>query len=224
MTRRLADRMLLACAPAAAEGVIRSLSRLMRLEVVGEEALQPLLMNNQAVIYAFWHDQLLMMIKGYSGGKNVRILISASKDGELIARTMGRFGFATVRGSSNRGATESLKQMLRLAKSGTSLALTPDGPKGPRHQLKPGVAQIACRSGCPVVPVAFACSHGYRFGSWDRFLLPFPWARGVYSYGEPLTCSAAESVEDFMGRVQLAMEENQRVAAARLDDYGLSSV
>jgi lysophospholipid acyltransferase (LPLAT)-like uncharacterized protein len=224
MKTRLTDRMLLAFAPVAAEGVIRSLSRLMRLEVIGEETFQPLLDKKQAVIYAFWHDQLLMMVKAYRGEKNVRILISASRDGELIARTMGRFGFATVRGSSNRGATESLKQMLRLAKSGTSLIVTPDGPTGPRHQLKAGVAQVACRSGCPVVPLAFVCSHGYRFGSWDRFLLPFPWARGVYSFGKPLSCSAGESVQGFMARVQLAMDENQRVAAARLDDYGLSTV
>ncbi len=221
---RLAERLLMTLAPVLAAAVIRGIYRLMRIEFVGEGHPLQLVAEGRPAIYAFWHDQLLMMIKGYRGDRNVRILISASRDGELIARTMGRFGYATVRGSSNRGATESLRHMLRLAKAGISLAVTPDGPKGPRHQLKPGVAQIACRSNLPVVPLAFACSRGYRFGSWDRFLLPFPWARGVYAYGAPLSCGADESVEEFMLRVQSAMEENQRIAAARLDDYGLSTV
>ncbi len=221
---RLADRFLLSFAPLLAWAVIGVFYRLMRIEFVGKEHPLRLKADNQPAVYAFWHDQLLMMIKGYLGDRNVRILISASKDGELIARTMGRFGYTTVRGSSNRGATESLKQMLRLAKAGTSLAVTPDGPKGPRHQLKPGVAQVACRSGLPVVPLAFVCSHGYRFRSWDRFLLPFPWARGVYAYGAPLSCADGESIEEFMVRIQAAMDENQRFAAARLDDYGLSTV
>ncbi|MCK4536394.1 MAG: lysophospholipid acyltransferase family protein [Desulfuromonadales bacterium] len=221
---RLVDRMLLSLAPLVAEGVIRGLYRLMRTEVIGTEHPLRLVSEKQPAIYATWHDQLLMMTKVYCGDKNVQILISASRDGELIARTMARFGRGTVRGSSNRGASEALRQMLRLARTDTSLAITPDGPKGPRHQLKSGVAVVACRSGRPVVPLAFVCSHGHRFHSWDRFLLPYPWARGVFSYGAPLYHSPGESIEDFMNRVQLAMEQNQRIAAARLDDYGLSTV
>ena len=221
---RVADRILLAFVPVAAESIIRGLSRLIRTEVLGEEHPLRLVADGQPAIYAFWHDQLLLMIKAYRGKSRLRILISASKDGELIARTMARFKFETVRGSSHRGGKEALKEMIALGRSGTSLAITPDGPKGPRHQLKPGVAQIACRSGLPVVPVAFVCSHGYRFGSWDRFLLPYPWARGIYSYGPPIYCSAGESVADFMKRVEQAMDDNQQTAAARLDDYGLSTV
>lgn len=220
----VADRLLLAIVPAVAGSIIRGFSWLMRTEVLGEEHPLRLASDGQPAIYAFWHDQLLLMIKAYRGDGNLRILISASKDGELIARTMARFNVETVRGSSHRGGKEALKEMIALGKGGVSLAITPDGPKGPRRQLKPGVAQIACRSGLPVVPVAFSCSHGYRFGSWDRFLLPYPWARGIYSYGPPLYCSSGESVADFMKRVQQAMDNNQQTAAARLDDYGLSTV
>lgn len=218
------EKILLHCGPLLAEKVIRLLYRSMRIEVLGWEPVGRILSEGQPVIIAFWHDQLLMMIKGYPGDRNLRILISASKDGELIAKTMARFGFVSVRGSSNRGGSEALKQMLRLIKTRTSLAITPDGPKGPRHSLKPGVAQVALRSGRPVVPLAFACSRGYRFRSWDRFLLPYPFSHGVYSYGEPVYNREGENAEEFMNRLQTAMDDNLRAATNRLEEHGLSAV
>jgi len=222
--RRWPDKVLLWFAPTVAAVLIKLLARLMRTEILGGEHPSQLVAANQPAIYALWHDQLLMMVAGYLGARDVQILISASKDGELIARTMACFGLGAVRGSSSRGAAGALKQMLKLARTGRSLAITPDGPKGPRHQLKSGVVAVASRSGLPIVPLAFACSHGYRFQSWDRFLLPYPWARGVFSYGAPLYHSPEESVEEFMMRVEAAMENNQHIATTRLDDYGLSTV
>lgn len=222
--KRFGEAILLGLAPLFAEIVIRLLYRSMRIEVIGWEPVGKLLAESEPVIISFWHDQLLMMIKGYRGDRNLRILISASKDGELIAKTMARFGFTAVRGSSNRGGSEALKQMLRLIRTRTSLAITPDGPKGPRHHLKPGVAQVAMRSGRPVVPLAFVCSRGRRFRSWDRFLLPYPFARGVYSYGEPVYNRTGEGAEEFMNRLQAAMDENLRAATSHLEEHGLSAV
>jgi lysophospholipid acyltransferase (LPLAT)-like uncharacterized protein len=224
MSKRFSDRLLLSAAPWLAGAVIRMLYRIMRIEILGAEYPRQLVAENKPAIYVFWHDQLLMMVKGYLGDRQIRILISASQDGELIARTMSQFGFEAVRGSSNRGAAAALKEMLRLVKSTSSLAITPDGPKGPRHVIKPGVVQVACRSGRPVVPMAFVCSHGHRFGSWDRFLLPYPWGRGVYAYGRPLYCMPEESSEDFQDRVECAMNGNLRRAAVHLETYGLSAV
>lgn len=221
---RFGEKLLLGLGPPLAEIIIRLLYRSMRIEVIGWEPVGRVLAKKEPIIIAFWHDQLLMMIKGYPGERNLRVLISASKDGELISKTMGRFGFASVRGSSTRGGSEALKQMLRLIRTNNSIAITPDGPKGPRHRLKPGVAQVALRSGCPVVPMAFACSRGHRFRSWDRFLLPFPLAYGVYSYGEPVYNRTGESAEEFMSRVQSAMDKNLRVAVSRLEEHGLSAV
>ncbi|RMF44963.1 MAG: DUF374 domain-containing protein, partial [Deltaproteobacteria bacterium] len=177
---RMADRLLLALAPPLAAVLIRGLHAVMRTEIIGDEPLRKLWQRGENVILAFWHDQLLLMALGYRG-PGARILISQSKDGELIARVMKRLGHEAVRGSSSRGGREAFREMMKLAQEPVDIVFTPDGPRGPRHQLKDGVVQLARMTGRPVVPMAFVVSRGHRFGSWDRFLLPFPFSRGVYS-------------------------------------------
>jgi len=221
--RRIGDWLLLNLAPALAAGIIRLLRRSLRVEFLGEEPLQRLWRGGERVILTFWHDQLLLMIGGYRG-KAARILISASKDGELIARTMRRFGQDAVRGSSSRGGGSALRALVKLSRQPVDLVITPDGPKGPRHEVKDGVVQLARLTRRPVVPMAFACSRGHRFRSWDRFLLPYPFGRAVYSFGEPLTAEADEEPEEFRRRLQMAMEENERRARARLEEHGVSAV
>lgn len=223
MGRKFSDRLLLAVAPRLAFVIIELLSRTMRIEVIGEERPRDLWGVGRHVILAFWHDQLFLMTKGYRG-PGAKILISASTDGELIARTMHCFGFGAIRGSSSRGGRKAFRELLGMASEPVDLVLTPDGPKGPRHQVKDGVVQLARLSARPVVPLAFACSRGHRFASWDRFLLPYPFARGVFSYGEPLYFGETDTPESFRARVQQAMDDNTLAACARLKDYGLSAV
>jgi lysophospholipid acyltransferase (LPLAT)-like uncharacterized protein len=223
MNQSLGDRILLAVAPFLAAWVIRLLQSLMRIEYVGEERLRCCWEKGEHVILAFWHDQLLLMVTGYRG-PGAKILISASKDGELIARTMRYFGQGAVRGSSTRGGRAAFKAMLALAKEPFDLVFTPDGPKGPRHTIKEGVVQLARLTGRPVIPMAFACSRGHRFASWDRFLLPFPFSRGVFSFGAAVHHDAGESPAEFQARLQQAMEENDRRARARLEEQGVSAV
>jgi lysophospholipid acyltransferase (LPLAT)-like uncharacterized protein len=220
---RLFSERLLPLAPPLAAGVIRLLRSLMRIEFVGEELLRTFWEKREHVILSFWHDQLLLMVTGYRG-PGAKILISASKDGELIARTMRYFGQGAVRGSSTRGGRSAFKAMLELAKEPFDLVFTPDGPKGPRHTIKEGVVQLARLTGRPVLPMAFACSRGHRFASWDRFLLPFPFSRGVFSFGPAVHYESGESPADFQARLQQAMEENDRRARARLEEQGVSAV
>ncbi len=163
------------------------------------------------------------MAKAYRG-PGAKILISASKDGELIARTMQYFGQGAVRGSSSRGGRAAFRALIVQAREPVDLVITPDGPKGPRHQLKEGVVQLTRLTGRPVIPMAFACSRGHRFGSWDRFLFPFPFARGVFAYGAPVHWMAEESPVSFQSRLQQAMEETERRARARLEKHGISPV
>lgn len=209
--------------PWLAAGLIRLLRRLIRCETIGLEQVRPLWAKGERVIIAFWHDQLLLMAPGYQG-PGTRILISQSKDGELIARTMEFLGQGAVRGSSSRGGPRALREMARLATGAYDLAITPDGPRGPRHAAKEGVAQLARLARRPVVPMAFVASRGHRFASWDRFLLPYPWSRGVYAYGEPLVCGKDEEPEAFLARVQQGLEDNTRRAEARLEEHGVSAV
>lgn len=220
---RFLDKMLLGLAPRAAAWVIRLLHSSMRCEIHGDEGVRACWEAGEHVIFAFWHDQLLLMVKGYRG-PGAKMLISASKDGELIARTMHCFGLGTIRGSSSRRGREAFRAMVELGRQPCDLGITPDGPKGPRHQLKPGVAELARLTGRAVVPLAFAASRGYRFASWDRFLLPYPFTRGVYRYGEPIRPVAGEEREAFLQRLQTAMDENDRQARACLEEFGVPAV
>lgn len=223
MKSRLGKFLLLNVIPPLAAGFIRLLRRLLRVEVIGTETVDGFSAKGEHVILAFWHDQLLLMVTGYRGA-GARILISPSQDGELIARTMGYFGQGAVRGSSSRGGRAAFKELLQLAEQPYDLVFTPDGPKGPRHQLKPGVAQLARLSGRPVIPMAFACSRGHRFASWDRFLLPYPLARGVFAFGEPLYCGKGGDAEVFAQQLQAAMAATNQRARQRLEDHGVSAV
>lgn len=223
MANRVVDRLLLNLVPPLAAGIIRLLHRSMRMETIGEEHPRQFWDSGQAVILPFWHEQLLLMVKGYRG-PGARTLISASKDGELLARTMQRFGYDAVRGSSNRGGRKAFRELVELGRQPFDLVITPDGPKGPRQKVKDGVVQLARLSGRPVIPMAFACSRGHRFGSWDRFLLPYPFSRGVYAFGEPLLFGKGEDADQFRARLEEAMNENVRRACARLEKHGVSAV
>ena len=223
MKSKLTDRLLLAIAPSFAVVLIRILHFFLRTEIIGEENLRSFWKKDETVILSTWHDQLLMMINAYHG-PGARILISHSKDGELIARTMEKFGQGAVRGSSSRGGRGAFRELVNLAKMPYDIGITPDGPKGPRHKVKPGVVQLARVTGRPIVPFAFACSNGHRFKSWDRFLLPYPWGRAVYHVGKPLSAHQNEPQEDFQSRVQQAMDANTHKAGEYLKQYDLSAV
>jgi lysophospholipid acyltransferase (LPLAT)-like uncharacterized protein len=221
--KRVLDKLMLAFLPWLAAGLIRVIYRCLKKEVFNGEILEDLWARGQQVILVSWHDQLLLMPPFYRG-PGATILISQSRDGELIARTVAHFSLDAVRGSSSRGGREALREMIALAAQPLDLALTPDGPKGPRHEVKFGVIQLARASGRPIVPLAFACSHGHRFRSWDRFLLPYPWGRAVYQVGRPLLPQPNESAEDLQRRVQQAMTDNTRAAAEALKRYDLTAV
>jgi hypothetical protein len=219
----LGDRLLLTCLPWLAARLIRLLFASLRSEIIGAEAVGALWNAKHPVILVCWHDQLMMMPFGYRGPA-AKGLISASRDGEYLVKTIAHLGFGAVRGSSTRGGRAAFREMLAMANDPVDLAMTPDGPKGPRHEVKEGVAQLARLSGRPVVPMAFVCSRGHRFASWDRFLLPYPFGRAVYAFGEPLYYDRAESVEQFRLRVKTAMDANVCRAEERLKIYDLSAV
>lgn len=156
----------------------------MRYETHGHEAVDALYRAGHHAILAFWHGQQLMMLFGYRG-TGTHALISQHGDGEIIARIVARFGHKAVRGSSTRGGAGALRALIKLGRSGQDVAVTPDGPKGPRQVVKLGVIQMAKASGLPIVPMIFACSKKL-FASWDRFMVPYPFSRGLFLYGSPL--------------------------------------
>jgi lysophospholipid acyltransferase (LPLAT)-like uncharacterized protein len=112
--------------------------------------------------------------------------VSRSKDGEWTARLFTKLGAETVRGSTSRGGATALRGLVRAAKEGKDLAITPDGPRGPAERVQPGAVALARLSGRPLLPVAFACRPCLRAGSWDRMIVPLPFGRGLFEYGEAL--------------------------------------
>jgi len=136
-------------------------------------------------IYAAWHGRLALMPWLY-GQRDLHVLISRSRDGEIVAALIRRFGFVPVRGSSSRGGAQGFRALLRALAAGHSVGVVPDGPRGPREVVKPGIVGLARLSGAAVVPVAVGASSEWRLGSWDEFRIPRPFARCVVRFGESI--------------------------------------
>ena len=220
---KFVDRLLAGTVPIIAAFLMRLLYRTLRVDIINEASVRERWDRGENFFLIFWHEHILMMVTAYSG-PGVKLLISRSKDGELLAKTMKRFGHDSVRGSSSRGGRAAFRELLGVTKQKADIAMTPDGPRGPRRELKDGILQLAKASGRGVVPVAFVCSRGHRFNSWDHFVCPYPFARAVYAYGEPVYYHEHEDIEHFRDRLIAAINENERQAMIRLESYGLSAI
>ncbi len=136
-------------------------------------------------IYIFWHENLLLPLYHY-GRADIWVLISQHADGQLITEVCRHLRFRTVAGSTTRGGVQAVRHMLRLSDHG-HLAITPDGPRGPRRELQPGLIYLASRTGLPIVPLGIGYDRPWRMKSWDRFALPRPFRRGRCVTAEPIT-------------------------------------
>lgn len=179
----------------------------------------------ERLIYAFWHESFLAPAKIRAP---VKVLISQSADGELIAQICQHLGLGTIRGSSKRGGAQALLQLLRDGEN-MHLALTPDGPRGPRRQVKTGVVLLASLSGLPVVPLGVGFTRAWRFNSWDRFALPRPFSTVVGVLGEPLVIppdldhagierERRRIEEAMLAATQAAEQWAEEIVAGRRDD------
>ena len=191
--------------------VVRLLYATMRIRVVGGEYPRPMHERGEGIIVVFWHSRLLMCPFAYTG-KDMNVLISSHGDGELIANVMKGFGFRLVRGSSSKRGTEAVRELVKLGHKNSDLAITPDGPRGPAEVVKQGVAHVARITGRPVLPLAFASSRSKRYNSWDRFLLPYPFSRGVFVWSKPLYYCKGESLDAFRLRIEEALRDTTRRA------------
>jgi hypothetical protein len=201
-----------------AAGFIRALRATVRLRHHGDAAVRAMETRGEHFILAFWHRHLLLMPYAYRG-RRISVLVSQSRDGELIARTVARFGIDASRGSSSRGGAQGMRSLLRKAAEGYDLAFTPDGPRGPAEVVQPGVILAAAATGWPVQPVALAATRCKRLRSWDRFVVPFPLSTVHFVYGEPLTVARrtdpAEGAAALAGRLAAAETEAERLAGNR---------
>ncbi len=206
--------------PRLAALLIRALRFTMRIRCAGREPLDAWRAAGGRYIHAFWHGDLLLMPYAYAGGR-IAILISEHRDGEHIARTMERFGHRSVRGSTTSGGAAALRAAVRMARDGYDLGFTPDGPRGPRHRAQIGVVAASRMTGLPIVPVGFSARPARRLGSWDGFIVPWPFSRGVFVYGEPLRVppeARGEALERARLQVESALAECARKASEMAGD------
>lgn len=173
------------------------------------------------VLYAFPHGLLLPLTYAFRD-RATWVLVSQSRDGEIIARILERLGFRTARGSSTRGGERAVLQLAARGREGFDLAVTPDGPRGPRGSVAPGAVIVSARAGAPIVPLGVASRPAWNARSWDRFLVPPPFARVWVVYHDPIVVPADGTAEpeDLDRRLAAAMaaaeEEAQRYAGGEV--------
>jgi len=180
-------------------GFYRVWARTLRLQVEDPNGVVALV-RDRPVIFAIWHNRLLMLPRVFDPcfpGRQSYGLISASGDGDLIANFIERSGYGTIRGSSSRKGVIALRQLVEtLAKDGNVL-VTPDGPRGPVYQVSQGIVFLAQKSGAPVVPIHMEYSKCWRLKSWDRFVVPRPFTKLRAVFGAPIAVPPLESAEQF---------------------------
>jgi lysophospholipid acyltransferase (LPLAT)-like uncharacterized protein len=151
-------------------------------------------------IGALWHNRLLIfpfVLRRFFSKRHGAALISASRDGELLADAVKRFGYDVVRGSTSRLGTSAILQLADLLASGRDVVITPDGPRGPAYELGPGIIFLAQKSGAAVVPVNMEYSSCWRIKSWDRFIVPRPFAKVRVIIGQPHRVKATSTDKEF---------------------------
>ncbi|MCS7078983.1 MAG: lysophospholipid acyltransferase family protein [Chloracidobacterium sp.] len=137
------------------------------------------------IIYTFWHNQILAATLFFQR-RGIVVMTSLSRDGDIIAEVIRRFGFGVARGSATRGSVGALKAMVKAIRRGADAAFTIDGPKGPRYRAKDGAAMLASLSGAPIQPVCIVTERYWTLKTWDRFRVPKPFTVGRVFYGRPI--------------------------------------
>ncbi len=170
-------------------------------------------------IVAFWHGHLLMIPSQYKSVWRRRkrvpyVLISQHGDGRLIATAVGLLGFKSVAGSSTRGGRRALLELIRRGRAGSDIGFTPDGPRGPRHFCKEGIAVLAKKTGMPIYPFAYSVNRKWQLRSWDGMIIPKPFSKGIVVVGEPVHVAEDEEQESARQRIQEALDEVTRQADA----------
>lgn len=189
--------------------VIAILSRLVRWSRVVPKDIDQ---QSASLIISFWHGRLIMMPYLYLSLRGARkqpayMLISQHGDGRIIALACRLLGIRSVAGSSSRGGLRALRELLKLAENGSDIGFTPDGPRGPRYEVKEGVVTAALKSGCAVLPCTYSAEKRWVLRSWDGMIIPKPFSRGVFLVGEPIKINPQDDPEVARLNIQSALNE-----------------
>ena len=202
--------------------VLRALGATWRVRVSGRESLLSRPTAAPRVVYTLWHGQMLPIL--FAHQQRTGVLISEHRDGEIIAGVVSAFGFFGIRGSTTRGGARALLACVQALHDGADVAITPDGPRGPRYSYAPGALVVAFRARAMVVPIVAHVDRCWQLSSWDGFVIPKPFARVTIRYGAPEPVTASDVRDASAQTVHFAARMQREVAAVEHDARDASTV
>jgi lysophospholipid acyltransferase (LPLAT)-like uncharacterized protein len=190
-------------------GLIKLIGKSLRFEVEGLESLQKIEQNGKIPIYATWHNRIFLSI-WFLRNRGIVVITSQSFEGEYIARSIQRFGFGAVRGSSTRGGVGALVKMIKLMRKNLPMCFTVDGPQGARYVAKTGAVLLAKKTGNPILPILVEPQKFWTINSWDKLQIPKPFTRARVFFAEPI--SVEEDADETV------IENKRRELQQKLDE------
>ncbi len=212
------DRLLVGLVSAVGPAVVRLLGATWRVRKVNAGVVDAIRESGRPAVYAFWHCYILPL--GYTHrDRGIVVLSSWHRDGEISRRMMEALGFMVERGSTTRGSVRGLIRMVGRAREGRDVAVSPDGPKGPARVAQTGVAFLALKAGGLLLPVAVGADRFRRLSSWDRFMVPSPFARVVVLYGDSIGVADNDDLGAVTAALAVELERlSERAQAIALGD------
>lgn len=199
------------CLSAALVGLVGAVCRTLRLTVEGEEGAARAIAEHGGAIFVTWHGRTLLPAWRLRR-RGWWVLVSLSRDGDIQAENFRRFGFRVIRGSTGRRGVAATREILAALADGGVLAFTPDGPRGPTRVVQEGVVYFAQRSGKPIIPGGVSAWPRWQLSTWDRYLIPCPFSRAHWVYGEPILVGPDEEVQAVCQRIGAAIDALERRA------------
>ena len=185
---------------------------------INKKYVENLWKKNESFILCFWHGRLLMMPLSWNKEKKINVLISAHSDGQLLSKTVKYFNIETITGSSSKGGSEAIRNIIKSLKSGISIGMTPDGPRGPRMKVNSAIIKIASLTGHKIVPLSYSVKKKFFLNSWDKFLVALPFGKGCFIWGKPIKIKKNISTNEDL-KLSKILENNLLKLTKKADRY-----
>ena len=185
---------------------------------INKKYVENLWKKNEAFILCFWHGRLLMMPLSWNKKKKINVLISTHSDGQLLSKTVKHFNIETITGSSSKGGSEAIRNIIKSLKSGISIGMTPDGPRGPRMKVNSAIIKIASLTGHKIVPLSYSVKKKFFLNSWDKFLVALPFGKGCFIWGKPIKIKKNISTNEDL-KLSKRLENNLLKLTKKADLY-----
>ena len=185
---------------------------------INKKYVENLWKKNEAFILCFWHGRLLMMPLSWNKKKKINVLISTHSDGQLLSKTVKHFNIETITGSSSKGGSEAIRNIIKSLKSGISIGMTPDRPRGPRMKVNSAIIKIASLTGHKIVPLSYSVKKKFFLNSWDKFLVALPFGKGCFVWGKPIKIKKNISTNEDL-KLSKRLENNLLKLTKKADRY-----